>query len=629
MPYLDAFKYKGKLWKYNPSTGELDKYSKNNWVTVGIVHTGYRTVKDAVDYYYRSSAASSSSAPMGSSTSGASSSTHHARLQSTKLTVKPQAMVDTPMCNAYTWIEKLGGITNPAGTLPSNLHYVLVGGALSNLFLALHLRLAGSRVTVLEASSSVAGRGKHTVMKDGTKAPFGMMRFGRGEALWIALLEAFNYVLKSGFPDPGIVPTIIAYKKERTDWSSRSTPPKNFERVSNDFVDFLNNGYDRLTSWHTIQNMLQNNQNAEAKQAIQGWFTTFGRYNAGQAIRKIFKEKWSEDDFKRFDALGIGSGGFGPLNSKTFFVFMRALCNGFEDEQGSVGNYSKGKLVDASPQDVIEDLKEKAISTGVKVKMEHSVTGITKSGNQIKVSVRGKPSIMADHVIIGTTLELMRSQITGLQGFLDRNVWDAVVQHARVDATKLFALVDVSTIPEVNNPDFPLMLLSDQSSPQIYILPAKNSKYRLVLMLYGWEAVARKYDNYNEAQMLRSIEAVITSVTKGHTYEKAWAQIMANVKETCLKKWTLDPYFKTGFPMPNGGQEKFVGVLTHWFNKVVEKTGPRVHLNGDFFAGCGGWCEGGLLSALAILSAELKKAGTLYEPQYAPCNLIDARDVTY
>lgn len=50
---------------------------------------------------------------------------------------------------------------------------------------------------------------------------------------------------------------------------------------------------------------------------------------------------------------------------------------------------------------------------------------------------------------------------------------------------KVFAFIKVSEIPEVNNPDFPVMLLSEKRTKQVYTIPAEIPNYHLVILWYG------------------------------------------------------------------------------------------------------------------------------------------------
>lgn len=545
------------------------------------------------------------------------------------VSAKPQCMLDLPNCNFIRWTNALGGVLEKAGEGLDALHYILIGGGLSNLFLACHLRKAGAQVTVLEARSQLAGRTEHHVLSDGTEAPMGMMRYGRGQALWIELLEKFDYVLKSGFPDPGVAPTLIVYNDERTLWTDGNTAPGHFETVYNGYHNFLANGYEDLTSWHDIRSYLQNEQSEEARQAIQSWLTRFSGYSFRQALDEIFAHEWSENDYVRFGVLGIGAGGYEPFFDTSLFSVMRLAVNGFEDAQGSIGYWDGYNYKEISPQDVVQELGDYASGLGVTIELNTAVNHVEESDDTIVVCTEDGSQHIADHGVVGTTLPAMVNDIHGLSAFIDNDTWAAISSHGKCPSGKCFALVDVSNTPDVNNENFPRMLLSDQITPQIYMLPAHTPHHRLILMWYGWYNTYESLADENADDILSHCKNTVNTIVTGSQYEQAWRDMMDNIIDSTVKKWPLDNRAQLGFHNPDQiDNEGLKNIIFHWKNNE-EKTGSVVHLNGDYVTGAGGWCEGGLLSSLMILSSELKKRGTLYQPDNAPCNILDRDTLQY
>lgn len=106
------------------------------------------------------------------------------------VTALPQAMLDLPECNFLNWTNANGGIFKPQGTNLSGKHFILIGGGQGNLFLSILLKQADAQVTVLEANEALAGRAECHRLSDGTMAAMGMMCYGRGQGVWIAILDA-------------------------------------------------------------------------------------------------------------------------------------------------------------------------------------------------------------------------------------------------------------------------------------------------------------------------------------------------------------------------------------------------------------------------------------------------------
>lgn len=120
--------------------------------------------------------------------------------------------------------------------------------------------------------------------------------------------------MKADFPDPGKVTTAINYCGETTSWRDDSVAPEGFEKVHRGFINFLRNGWSGLIGWMEIRSMLQNRATEDAKQAIQSWVDRFRTTTFGNAFREIFSGEWNQDDFQRFDTVGIGSGGLGIIS---------------------------------------------------------------------------------------------------------------------------------------------------------------------------------------------------------------------------------------------------------------------------------------------------------------------------
>lgn len=550
----------------------------------------------------------------------------------THLTALPQAVVDMPRCNFNTWVKENGGILKSAGTFREKQHYIMIGAGVGNLFLSAHLLLAGARVTLLEASSKVGGRAEQYITQSGEKAPLGMMRFGRGQALWVALMQEFDFYLKPGFPDPGKVPTVIAYGDNRRVWMKPDQFPDIIKHIAEDFESFLENGFEDLVSWNTLRSWLQNPWHERIDQAVQCWYDRFGGYTLQQFIMEIFQDQWSAEDFKIFDILGAGSGGLGPFNDLSFSELMRIIVNGNEDDQGSIGYYDhEGCLRDSQPQCVIEKLKEKVIQLGGDIRLKRKVTEINvTNADKIKIFTNADETFEGDHAVIGTTLPAVQ-KIQGVQNLVRPEVWEAICNHETISATKCFIECNVENIPEIHDADFCRCILSDGLSPHTYLLPSENKNNVLVLAFYGWGDVARKFDDYSHDQIVKAMTEAILVAISGTRYADAWVRILDpnNRVDSVVKKWDNDPHALTAFPKPGAGQEQLMKDLSYawWSNQT--KQGPLLEIIGDFFAGCGGWCDAPVMNALCVLSSHLKRYGDLNAPQSAPVNLLNPDILTY
>jgi len=447
------------------------------------------------------------------------------------------------------------------------------------------------------------------------------------------LMQEFDFYLKPGFPDPGKVTTVIAYGDNRHVWLKQNQFPEIITHIAEGFEGFLENGFEDLVSWNTIRSWLQNPWHNRIEQAIQCWYDRFGGYNQKQFLMEIFKDQWSAEDFKIFDILGAGSGGLGPFNELSFSELMRIIVNGNEDDQGSIGYYDQatGHLCDSQPQCVIEKLKEKVIQLGGDLRLERKVTEINvSSADKLKVFTNAEETFEGHHAVIGTTLPAVQ-RIQGVQDLVTPEVWEAICSHETVSATKCFIECNVTNIPEIHDADFCRCILSNGLSPHTYLLQSENENKVLVLAFYGWGEVARKFDDYSDDQIVKATTEAILDAISGTRYEGAWCNILdhTNRVDSVVKKWDNDPHAMTAFPKPGPGQEKLMKDLSYawWHNQT--KKGPLLEIVGDFFAGCGGWCDAPMMNALCVLSSHLKRYGNLNAPRSAPVNLLNPDILTY
>ncbi len=370
------------------------------------------------------------------------------------------------------------------------------------LYLAILLRFAGADVTVLEAKGKLAGCALSNRMEDGTELAMGMMRFGRGQATWGQIIAELGFDLTHKFPNPGVVTTLVAYESTREIWNPNSDVPKLLRPVLNHWNDFLNNGFGDLKGWHEIRKSL--GEKSYKKKETQLWYDTFRGKSFGELVQTVFESKWSKTDFRIFDMLGIGTGGFGAFNPASIFLIMRVIVNGFEDCQFYITKNEDSRDRFVSPQEVVQGLGKKAEETGVEIKLNQTATRVHEPTNEkIMVSVRDGNVYKSDRIIVGTTFPAAR-KIHGLSNFIDRSVFEAMKTGSDGRSGKLFAIIDVSTIEEIKKDDFPLTLISDKKIQQVYVLPAKSQNKRAVLM---W------YYHINTARLLRSTLGIRSAVS--------------------------------------------------------------------------------------------------------------------
>lgn len=535
--------------------------------------------------------------------------------------MKPQASMNFPEANVHAWLKANGGMLAPQGEGLDGLTVVIVGGGQTALFTAIHLAQAGATVQVVEATGTCQGRAETHVFSDGSKAPLGMMRFGRGSAIFGGIVVALGFVMKPRFPDPGVVPTLIHYEGSTSVWNDIETAPEGFENVQHHFQDFLKNGWNGLESWELIQTYLQNDEPELARQATQEWIEHFRDATFGSAIREIFRDIWSEDEFKRFDTLGVGSGGFGVLNHVSIFVIMQVFVNGFEDQQCSLGKWDGQDVQDVGADDIIEALRLHAIGKGVKIFMNTPVTGVTYNGQHHVIQSSTGLVLKSDIIVCTTTLPAMVC-IKGLPELLGNVLPGAEDLPADCRSGKLFTLIDVSGIPDMNECDFPQVLVSDLLSRQMYLQPGKTANTRVLLMWYGWQKAYDDLADMTYHQMIEECIEVARTIVKGTKYERSWNQILGKVIEHKVIRWQGRCFAGSAFQVAEPGDNQKLRDASFLWGSAGTMANRNTFSAMADLQGAGGWNEGGYTKAAVDISAILAGRGTVYNDGLAPCNLL-------
>lgn len=267
-------------------------------------------------------------------------------------------------------------------------------------------------------------------------------------------------------------------------------------------------------------------------------------------------------------------------------------------------------------------------SRGVKIRSNETVQKIEKHSDTsmvclVKIATGAVIKRHANVVIIGTTLGSMR-KIRGLRDILPTPVYQAMTTLNTEDSTKCFALVNVVNIPEVNNIEFPKVIIADQGSHQIYILDANSPQKKLILFFYAWAGDSTAARSKTAKQIYDMAKSTAKQATTGSGYQKSILKMLNQVEgDLAMKRWADDEHACNGFAMPLPDQNKMIETMTHHWIEALhnKKNGGYLYLSGDFFGLTAGWIEGSLMNAATIASSELQAHGKCYSPQIAPCNV--------
>ncbi|OJD34054.1 tryptophan 2-monooxygenase [Diplodia corticola] len=598
------------------------------------------------------------------------------------VSVKPQGYLDNPSVIYSQWNQNAGGIEKRLGSFDSPPKVCLIGGGISNVVTAFELVKAGADVTLLEATGKVGGRLKSLAMPDSSDtnnvAEMGAMRFPPSEDLLYYYAEQNGFTFLPDFPDPGVKPTVISYQKSQYLWTNPKQPPPGFETVYGGWNEFISKGVTEhkgtehvLMPSHQLQEMLKSPELSQRRAVIPHWqkyLEVFAHDSFYQGLQKIFGKKhqwdvpngnvWTQDDFSRFAALGVGSGGFGPMFPISFNTIFRMIPNGLETEQQVFAKaQDSGPPSPAGIQDLAATILQKTIDLERKFTFKPNTTGDV-------VNLKGDPSSGVTHmtvdvseaptnggsaatntynlVIVGTTTRAMdvNMSISNLdpedQPYFSNSVCEAINDIHMASSSKLFIRTAKFWERDPPDPNFPRLILSDTKLPQLYTLDYGNRDYGMVLVTYAWEDLSTKISAQTDPMALLAVLKKQAASIMKHTHYPAWASNLVPVNsgdDGFLVHWQLDPQMEGAFALGYPGQDGLTHRMFFDFTKLVtgkEALAP-VLLGGDSISFTGGWIEGGLQCAMNNVSAVLKAYGTL-EPRaakFAPVNLMRSEDYGY
>jgi tryptophan 2-monooxygenase len=572
--------------------------------------------------------------------------------------IKPQAYIDHPQVIYSAWPKAVGGIDKPLGKFDKPTKICLIGGGISNLVAALELAKAGADVTLLESTDKVGGRCLSEPTADGkNRAEMGAMRFPPSEDLLYYYAAELGFTFIPDFPDPGVYPTIVTYQGQAQIWTGGRTLV-GFETVHDGWLALVKdgvkkNGVTMLESIETMQNHLVSTDINERKKVIplwQKWLDTFSGKSFFEGLQLIFGKhpigdipggkQWTDDDFGRFGALGVGSGGFGPLYAIAFSSVWRIICNGLETNQQIFAKVNpSGDPEPAGIQDLAEALLARAQKAGLK--FHANTTGIPIAADSTSVTVEetssdGKYIIenIYDFVIVGTTTRAMNVNMSiSAAPYFRPFVCTAIDNVHMTSSSKLFIRTKKFW---ANDPAYPRVILSDTKLPQLYTLDYGHPDYGMVLVTYTWEDLSDQIASYSDpkklfAMLLKQVKTVLISLDGPY---KDFANNLVPVTDSdyWMIHWQNDPLANGAFVLGQSGQDELTASLFYDYTKIGSggfNAPAPILMNGDSVGFSGGWIDGGLQCAMNAVSAIINAKGSLNHPELAPATLLDPNTYNY
>ncbi len=498
----------------------------------------------------------------------------------------------------------------------------IVGAGIAGLSSAYLLAAQGAQVTVFEAGKRAGGRvySMKPVKDDAALFELGAMRVPPSEQLFRYFANLFGVKPGGQFPDPGKVFTQIVFQNKTLDWPAGKPPPAAFSTVHQAWESLAGsvgaiqqNLADPATFADARQAWQRLVYNAQPPGPEQGYSTISFFQGLVQAFVENYaqyglKAPWGPQEFALFGALGVGSGGFGPLYQVNFAEIMRLIVNGLETDQqfypGGLSALTDGFLA--------------AVGGSIRYGAKVNIVYADPTSRKVLVGVEAGPgpAYPFDAVIIATTTRAMQvdmglteppprvtPQLSAAQG-------TAIRELHLMNSSKLFVLTKSKFwIPAHGQPaTLPANIQTDGLVRGLYCLDyGPKSNYGVVLVSYTWgddstKTIAIKSADERLHLLLNSLAAAVPAFV-----EVLRSQIVPG--SPTLVDWQDQRQFYGAFKLNYPGQDPLNQALYYQFLNSPN----GIYLAGDSVGWCGGWIEGALqtgVNAAAAVVAQL--GGQLY-----------------
>lgn len=556
--------------------------------------------------------------------------------------VKPFPYIDT----LFDYGGFLDGASDSLGHLPAHAAHepiAVVGSGLAGLVTAYELLRAGARdVTIFEASKRAGGRAfsrPFSARYPEFLAELGAMRFPPSEFALFHYLDAFGIAHTPNFPDPGKVLTNIGYQGRTHVWRPESKrPPALFTRVANGWNAFVQQGCQladgaRLPAPACITRALEAGHREVAVAAWRAYLQAFEQLSFYSGLVSIFTapqppggERWLRSDLELFGALGLGSGGFGPLFQLGFMELLRLIVNELETDQELVPGGIESLVRAFCGQRFHGTRLEERIRFGT------LVSGIRLGADQKPVLQLGhcRPEPFARVVAAASNRALSIDLDLGHdQEILTAGQRSALQRVHMTSSSKVFMLTREKFW--LTQRDLPANIQTDTLVRGVYCLdyaPEDPGAPGVVLLSYTWE------DDSTQQLGLRGkrerVQRLVADVARTNPDFARHLVPIDNdfASHAVVIDWALEPHCHGAFKLNFPGDDELSRQLFYQYLGCREPaTDPRVYLAGDSQSFNGGWIEGALHTGINAACAVIRSlGGSLYTPD----NPIDsARPTTY
>ena len=427
----------------------------------------------------------------------------------------------------------------PIATLPKplwNTPVAIIGAGAAGLVAAYELLKIGASPVVFEANPQRTGGRAYSLPftdSDGkpsttTFAEMGAMRFPpSGKLFFHYVSDVFGLPLSRQFPDPGQVPTKLYYENTVIDWPAGQAYPCCFEKIGKDWQTFIEN----LTS--PLENAWQKQERAQVQAIWQKYIDQYKDVSFHTAVCQGIAT-WTDEDLNTFGALGIGSGGFGPLYPVGFLEVLRIVINGWEQDQQILPCGMKAFMDAFCTRPVcLPNGQHQSLRSMHAILFNTPVTAITSGSDGNPILSYTDPSTghtvsqSFPAVIVATTTRSM--QMMGLTSnaadhpgsILEPAVKVAIRNVHHMDSSKMF--IRTKTKFWKGDPTIPQNIQMDELPRGVYALDYPQTENGVVLISYTWGDDSTKLLGLSKEERFSLFRQAIAQVSPA-VRRRIWCQ---------------------------------------------------------------------------------------------------------
>lgn len=521
--------------------------------------------------------------------------------------------------------DSLGVLPAPAKDKP----IAIVGAGICGLVCAYELLRAGAtHVVIYEASDRIGGRAYSATFTDDAPAflaELGAMRFPPSEFSLFHYLDHFGIRGSADFPDPGTVLTHLGYQGKTYRWPAHENPPDMFATVHAGWNAFIDDGFTppygpALLAPVAITKLLKSGQYGRARAAWQAYIDTFGNQSFYSALQILFGgdrppggKRWRfPDDYELFGALGVGTGGLGPMYPVAFLEIVRVIVNELEKNQQFIPAGIES-LTRAFADQVFDG---RSIADRV---VHSSVARIVRHGNGVMLTLQDGSRQFAERAIVtaGTRAMQIDMNLTGPESVLSPRQRTAIRDVHLTSSSKVFVMTPRKFWLDE---DLPVNIQTDTLVRGVYCLdyaPDDPDSPGVVLLSYAWENDAVKQLALGDNR--RRVTRLVADLAQTNA---AFARHVVPIDDDYqtyvrIVDWDLQPGYYGAFKLNYAGGDAMSQQLFYQFQDCRwPETDPFIYLAGDSCSFTGGWVEGALQTGINAVCAVIRSVGgTLSTPR--------------